>query len=54
MGVSEGGVPPQKLENCVFLKLKSCNLVNTFWCKFRVGNEFKSFMDLTMDIKVCS
>ena len=34
-GVSEGGVPPQKLEAFVFLKLVSCNLVNTFWRKLK-------------------
>ena len=28
-------------ENFVFLKLESCNLVNTFGCKFRAGNELK-------------
>ena len=28
-GVSEGGAP-QKLEDFVFLKLESCNFVNTF------------------------
>ena len=39
-GVSEGGcAPPQKLKNFVFLKLESCNLMNTFGHKFRAGNE---------------
>ena len=30
-------MPPQKLENFVFLKLESCNLMNIFGCKFRAG-----------------
>ena len=38
-GCLRGDVPPQKLENSVFLPLESCNLVNTFRCKFRVGDE---------------
>ena len=29
------------LGNFVFLKLESCNLVNTFRCKFRTGDEKK-------------
>ena len=37
-GVSEGDVPPfQKLD--LFLKLESCNLLNTFGCKYRTGDE---------------
>ena len=43
-GVSEGDVPPQKLENCVFLELKLCNLVNNFRRKFKAGGEFKKKM----------
>ena len=38
-GVSEGDVPPQKLENFVFLQLASRNLVNTFRHKFRADDE---------------
>ena len=38
-GVSEGMCLPQKLENFVFLRLESWNLVNTFRCKFRAGDE---------------
>ena len=34
-----GDVPPEKLGNFVFLKLESCNLVNTFRRKFRTGDE---------------
>ena len=34
-----GMCPPQKLENFVFLKLESCNLVNTFGYTFEAGNE---------------
>ena len=34
-----GDVPPEKLGNFVFLKLDSCNLVNTFRRKFRTGDE---------------
>ena len=33
-GVSDGVVPPQKLENFVFLKTESWNLVNDFRYKF--------------------
>ena len=40
-GVWGGMCPPEKLENFVFLKLELCNLVNTFGCKFRAGNELK-------------
>ena len=39
-GVSEGGCP-QKLETYIFVQLESCNLVNTFRCKFRAGNKQK-------------
>ena len=38
-GVFEGDVPPQKLENFVFLQLASRNLVNTFGHKFRADDE---------------
>ena len=34
-----GMCPPQKLENVVFLKLESCNLMNTFGRKFKAGND---------------
>ena len=27
--VSEGDMPLEKLENCIFFQLESCNLVNT-------------------------
>ena len=36
--VSEGDVPPQKMDNFVFWKLESRNLVNTFGRKFRAGD----------------
>ena len=32
-------VPPQKLENFVFLKLESCNLMSTFRSKFTAGDD---------------
>ena len=32
------GVSEKKLENFVFLKLETCNLVNTSWCKFTEGD----------------
>ena len=38
-GVWGGMCPPQKLENFIFLKLESYNLVNTFGYKFEAGNE---------------
>ena len=38
-----GNVPLQKLENFIFLTVKSCNLVNTFRCKFRTCIEEKQF-----------
>ena len=41
-GYLRGDMPPRKLEICVFLELKSCNLVNTFRCKFRAGDEEKN------------
>ena len=43
-GLFEGNVAPstsQKLENFVFSKQNSCNLVNTFRCKFNTGDENK-------------
>ena len=39
-GCLRGEVPPQKLENVVYLKLESCNF-NTVGRKFRAGNEEK-------------
>ena len=41
-GVSEGRCAPSEirsLKNFVFLKLESCNLMNTFGRNFRAGNE---------------
>ena len=32
------GVSEKKLEIFVFLKLETCNLVNTSWCKFTEGD----------------
>ena len=44
MGVSDGGCASPQVENCVFLQLKSCNLVNTFRHKFRAGNGEKTVL----------
>ena len=56
-GCLRGDVPPEKLKNFVFLKLESCNLVNTFRCKFRAVNDLKkkkkdSSMDLLTDLNL--
>ena len=32
-------MPPQKLENFVFLKLESANLMSTFGSKFTAGDD---------------
>ena len=45
-GYLRGEYPPQKLENFVFLKLKSCNLVNTFGTNLEQAMS-KKVMDLT-------
>ena len=49
--MSEGDVPP--LRNWIlffffFLKLELCNLVNTFGCKHRTGDEKKYFLALNV------